>query len=284
MGSGTKYRRVGMLMGERTNGWRVALAIITSVALASSVTAFSDANAQGSDEAISELRFATSDDYPPFNARDERGTLVGFNIDLAQAICFELEQTCAISTHSWDTLFDVLNRGEVDAVIASHRINAETLAQADFTRPYFHTPGRFVARRDGPALAISPAGLDRRQIGVAKGTAHEAFIQTFFRTSRIRRFDTPELARTALRNREIDLIFGDAISLVFWINGTSSGGCCDLAGGAYFEPLFFGDGIAIAVKKGNRERRIELDETLDTLRKNGRVLELMQRYFPRAIY
>lgn len=231
-----------------------------------------------------ELRFATSDDYPPFNARDERGTLVGFNVDLAQAICFELERRCEIASHDWNALFDVLNRGEVDAVIASHRVNAETLAKADFTRPYFHTPGRFVARRDGPALTISPAGLDRRRIGVAKGTAHEAFIQTFFRTSRIRRYDTPELARTALRNRDVDVIFGDAISLVFWINGTSSGGCCDLAGGAYFEPLFFGDGIAIAVKKDNREQRIELDGTLETLRKNGRILELMQRYFPRTIY
>jgi polar amino acid transport system substrate-binding protein len=230
------------------------------------------------------LRFATTDDFPPFSARDEENALVGFNIDLAQAICLDLERTCEISTHAWGDLLDVLDRGQVDAVIASHRINVETLAKADFTTPYFRTPGRFAARRDGATLTVSPTGLDRRSIGVTKRTAHEAFIQTFFRTSNIVRFDTPEAARAALRDKKVDLIFDDGISLVFWINGTASRGCCDLAGGPYLEPLFFGDGIGIAVKRGNRTLRADLNEALIAVRENGRMLELMQRYFPRRVY
>lgn len=230
------------------------------------------------------LRFATTDDFPPFNARDEDGALVGFNVDLAQAICLDLNRTCEIVTHPWEALFDVLAAGQADAVIASHRINVETIAKADFAAPYFRTPGRFAARRDGEALTVSPAGLDRKRIGVAKGTAHEAFIQTFFRTSDIVRFDTPEAARAALRDSEVNLIFDDGIGLVFWINGTASRGCCDLAGGPYLEPLFFGDGIGIAVKRGNRALKREINESLVAIREAGRMLELMQRYFPRRVY
>jgi len=230
------------------------------------------------------IKFATTGDFPPFNARDEDGVLVGFNVDLARALCLELDVTCEVSAKPWDGLFPALNTGEADAIIAAHRVNVETVAKADFTQPYFHTPGRFAVRRDGPALTITPSGLDRKRVGVAKGTAHEAFIQTFFRTSRIVRFDTPEQARRALQEKKLDLIFEDGISLVFWINGSLSAGCCDLAGGAYLEPLFFGDGIAIAVKKGNRSLRTDLDTALEALRANGRMVELIQRYFPRRIY
>ena len=230
------------------------------------------------------LRFVTTDDFPPFNARDDEGSLVGFNVDLARAICLELEMTCQIEAQPWEQLFPILDQGRADALIAAHRINVETIAKADFTRPYFHTPGRFAIRRDGPELTFSPAGLDRRAVGVAKGTTHEAYIQTFFRTSRIKRFDTPEAARTALRAGEVETIFGDGIGLVFWINGSLSGGCCELTGEAYLEPLFFGDGIGIAVRKGNQSLKAGLDRAIVALRGNGRMLELMRRYFPRKVY
>lgn len=263
----------------------LALAICGFAALfLSSAAAQDDASlSQSPDERVI-IRFATTDDFPPFNARDDEGVLVGFNIDLARAICRELEKTCEIEPYPWDELFDLLETDRADALIASHRVNVETLTRVDFTRPYFRTPGRFVSRRDGPELEITPEGLDRRSIAVAKGTAHEAFLNTFFRTSRIERYDTPEEAREALRTGEVDVLFGDGISLVFWINGSLSQACCELTGGPFLEPLFFGDGIGIAVKKGDRELRILLDEALERLWQNGRMLELVQRYFPRRVF
>ncbi|MEO1264867.1 MAG: transporter substrate-binding domain-containing protein [Pseudomonadota bacterium] len=264
--------------------------MIAAAATAAGVSAFaqdpdSAAQAQTRDSPLNRvlIRFVTTDDFPPFNARDEDGVLVGFNVDLARALCLELDVTCEVTARPWNTLFGSLGR-DADAVIAAHRLNIETLAKADFTNPYFRTPGRFAGRRDGPKLTISPRGLDRRTIAVAKGTAHEAFIQTFFRTSQIRRFDTPEAARAALREKKVDVIFGDGIGLVFWINGSLSAGCCDLLGGAYLEPMFFGDGLAIAVAKGDARLRADLNRALLALRGNGRMLELLQRYFPRQIY
>ncbi|MEM7775174.1 MAG: transporter substrate-binding domain-containing protein [Pseudomonadota bacterium] len=230
------------------------------------------------------IKFATTDDFPPFNSRDFEGALVGFNIDLAQLICRQLQKECEITPYPWERLFDLVNKGEVDAVIAGHRVNVDTLAKADFTRPYFRTPGRFAVRRNGPKLEITPDGLDRRTVGVAKGTAHEAFLNTFFRTSRIMRFDRPEDARNALRTGKVDTMFGDGISLVFWVNGTLSQACCDIAGGPFLEPMFFGDGLAIGVKKGNRELRVLLDRALNRLRSDGRLVDLVQRHFPRTVF
>lgn len=230
------------------------------------------------------LRFVTEGDFPPFNYVDDEGVLTGFNVDIARAICLEASVACDVQVRPWDELFPALNRGEADAVIAAHAITPRALASVDFTDRYFHTPGRFAARRDGTKLEVTPDGLDGSKIGVARGTAHEAFLRVFFRDSAIVAFDSPELARDALLAAKVDLIFDDGISLSFWVGGTSSRECCELVGGPFHEPKYFGDGIAIAVSKKDPQLTTLLNAALKRVRASGRYEELVLRYFPTRIY
>jgi polar amino acid transport system substrate-binding protein len=230
------------------------------------------------------LRFLTTSDFPPFNYQDEEGVLSGFNVDLARAICLDLSVACNVEARPWDDLLPTLARREADAVIAGHIITAKALARADFSDRYFHTPGRFAGRREGPDFDVSPSGLDGRTIGVVSGTAHEAYADTFFRSSSLQRFPSPELARDALVAGRLDLVFDDGISLVLWINGTLSKDCCELKGGPFLEPKFFGDGMAIAVGKNDRELRMQLNQALRRVRASGRFEELVLRYFPDRVY
>lgn len=230
------------------------------------------------------LRFVTDGDFPPFNYFDEEGVLTGFNVDLARALCLEANTSCDIQARPWDALVPTLNRGEADAVIAGHKITASLLRTVDFTDRYFHTPARFAARRDAQEFEINPEDLDGRSIAVAKGTAHEAYLKDFFRFSTIREFDNPELAREALMNGEVDLLFDDGISLSYWVIGTASRECCELRGGAYYEPKYFGDGLAIAVSKRDQDLKHLLNEALKRVRESGRYEELVLRYFPNPVY
>jgi polar amino acid transport system substrate-binding protein len=230
------------------------------------------------------LRFLTEADFPPFNYYDDDGVLTGFNIDLARAICLEVSAACDVQVRPWEELLPAINRGEADAVIAAHAVSAKVLGMVDFTDRYFHTPARFAGRRDGPKPDISPEGLDGRRIGVARGTAHEAYVRTFFRDSTIDAFDTPELAREALILGKVDVLFGDGISLAFWVGGTASKGCCELKGGPFHEPKFFGDGIAIAVPKRDPQLKVLLNRALRRIRASGRFEELVLRYFPNRVY
>jgi len=230
------------------------------------------------------VRFVTESDYPPFNFYDEDGILAGLNVDVARAICQELDTACDIKVKPWGELFLALKRGEADAVIAGHTVTPQALAQVDFTDRYFHTPGRFVARRAEEKTAMTPEGLEGKSIGVAKGTSHEAFVKTFFRSSAIKVFENAEQARDALIRDQIDFIFGDGISLAFWLHGTSSRLCCEMRGGPYLEPMFFGDGIAIAVPKTDQQIKELINGALARLRENGRFEELVERYFPVRIY
>ena len=135
------------------------------------------------------IRFLTDSDYPPFNYYDEDNVLTGFNVDVARAICLELAAACDIQVRPWPELLPALRRGEADAVIASHAVSANALKAVDFTDRYYHTPARFAGKRSAGRLDVTPEGLEGKKIAVAKGTAHEAYLRTFFRDSSIRAFE-----------------------------------------------------------------------------------------------
>jgi polar amino acid transport system substrate-binding protein len=230
------------------------------------------------------IRFVTEADFPPFNFYDEDGVLVGFNVDVARAICLELNTACDIKVRKWGELLLALKRGEADAVIAAHSVTPQTLAAVDFTDSYFFTPGRFAGKLGGEEADITPEGLDGKRIGVAKNTAHEAFLKAFFRSSSIRTYENADLARDALIQGDVDYVFDDGISLIFWLHGTASKRCCELKGGAYLEPKYFGEGIAIAVPKNDPQVKSMINRALANLRADGRLEELVERYFPVRVY
>jgi polar amino acid transport system substrate-binding protein len=233
---------------------------------------------------LEKLRFVTDSDYPPFHYLDEVGALTGFNVDLAKAICETLEVQCEVKDVDWSDIFTTLDRGEADAAIASIRISAESLEKADFTSRYYATPARFVALKTNELKDIRPETLEGMKVGVAKGTGHEAYLKLFFPDVAIASFDSPEDATKALKNGAIDFVFGDGIGLTFWINGVASEGCCEFRGGPYLDSKFFGEGVGIAVKKGNRHLAEILNYGLEQVHASGRYEELFLRYFPMSFF
>ena len=199
------------------------------------------------------LRFVTDSDYPPFHYFDEEGVLTGFNVDLARAICEALAVECEIRPVDWEDLFKNLDDGEADAAIASIRIDAASLTKADFSSRYYATPGRFIARKDNELKDVRPETVEGRKIGVVKGTGHEAFLKQYFPAAEAVVFESSEEAQSALKAGDLDFAFGDGVGLTFWLNGVTSDGCCEFRGGSYFDAKFFGEGVGIAVKKGNRQ-------------------------------
>ena len=233
---------------------------------------------------LEKLRFITDSDYPPFHYVDEVGALTGFNVDLAKAICESLEVECEIKDVDWSEMYGTLDRDEADAAIASIRISAEALERADFTSRYYATPARFIAQKTSDLKDISPETLEGKKIGVAKGTGHEAYLKLFFPDAAIATFVTAEDAQKALKQGAIDLVFGDGIGMTFWLNGVTSEGCCEFRGGPYLDTKYFGEGVGIAVKKGNRQLVQILNYALEQVHASGRYEELFLRYFPMSFF
>ena len=229
---------------------------------------------------ISVIRFLTEVDYPPFNYAGQDGNPQGFNIDLARLLCEELKLPCTIQMRRFETLIPALNANQGDAAIASIAATPDLRAKVDFTDSYYRTPARFVAKRDSPIQDPLPERREGKKVAVVAGTAHEAYLKALFTEVEVRPYPNADASRAALRRGEVDLLFGDAISLAFWLNGTDSENCCAFRGGPYTDNRYFGEGIGIAVRKGNEVIRLALNWALFRVWEQGRFTDLWLRYFP----
>jgi polar amino acid transport system substrate-binding protein len=230
------------------------------------------------------IRFLTADDYPPLNFALDAGTLAGFNVEIARAICETLEIGCTIQARPFDTLIDSLTTGKGDAVIASIVATPATRAQVDFSLPYYQTPARFIARKGSLPPDARPAALAGKTIGVVAGSSHEAYLTAFFPGAKPKPYPNASALETALRASEIDAAFGDGLTFAVWLNGESSQNCCAFLGGPYTESRFFGEGVGIAVRTDDAELRKALNWALAQIASRGTYAEIYLKYFPVGFY
>lgn len=235
--------------------------------------------------AIHLIRFITADDYFPFNFAQADGSLAGFNVDLARAVCDELKIACTIQARRWDTLDAVLAENKGDALIAALAATPQTREKMDFTAPYFVLPGRFVVRTDhAPGEAATPEKMGEAKVGVVAGSAHEAWLRRFFPRLNLVSFAGIEAARAALAKEDVDAVFGDAAALAAWMGGPASKNCCSFFGGPFLDAEYFGEGLSIAVRRNNAALRRALDYALARLAERGVYAELYLKYFPVGVF
>jgi len=230
------------------------------------------------------LRFLTEDDYPPFHFALPDGTLSGFDVDLARAICVELKITCTVQARRFDTLIDALNDDQGDALMAAVRVDSQARVKLDFSGPYYTTPARFASLKAMVATPATPESLREKTVGVQTKSAHEAYLERFFPDTIRKSYESQKLLREALVKGEIDTIFGDGISLSLWLDSQDGRHCCGFRGGPFMDANFFSEGIGIAVKKGNSQLRQVLDYALATLAARGTYANLYLKYFPLGFY
>lgn len=231
------------------------------------------------------LKFLTTTDFPPFNFIDRKKRLSGFNVELARAICAELDilPRCQIQALPWDELEKAMADGEGDAIIAGLAINAESRSKYDFSRTYLQIPGRFVARKDSGMEEPIYDALFRKTVGVVAGSGHERHFDTTFGERKFISYPTRQLAFNALKVGEVDAVFTDALSASFWL-ASSLGDCCEFVGGAYLSEENFGRGLAIAAPKNQPELIAGFDYALKNISDKGIFKELYLRYFPLGLF
>ena len=232
------------------------------------------------------LRYLTTTDFPPFNFIDRKRRLAGFHVDLARAICVELEllNRCEIQALPWEELQKAIENGDGEALLAGHAINPENLKNFEFSHPYIRIPGRFVARRNDMLQKPAYDALFREKTGVISGSKHAAYFADIFSTRQFVEFPTRSDALTALKNGEIAAVFSDALSLSFWLNSADEADCCDFLDKAFLSEKHFGPGLAVALPKNRPELTQAMNYALSRLNRDGTFAELYLRYFPIGLF
>ncbi|WP_375570205.1 ABC transporter substrate-binding protein [Ahrensia marina] len=253
---------------------RIAIAAITTlgvIAGASSVAA------------QDVVRIGTEGAYPPFNFTDSDGNLVGFEIDLAVALCEEMDVTCEFVAQDWDGIIPALLANRYDAIMASMSITEERMEIVDFSDKYYQTPARFAVRDGSDITDTSPEALAGMTIGAQSATIHANFLEDVYSESDIRLYPTQDEANLDLAAGRIDLILADSIVLYEWME-TDDGSCCTFVGDAYNDPAYFGFGVGAAVRQGDDELRERFNAAIAAVIENGTYQEISEKYFPFSVY
>ncbi|GIT07262.1 MAG: hypothetical protein CM1200mP30_08920 [Pseudomonadota bacterium] len=110
------------------------------------------------------IRIGVEGAYPPFSSVEKDGTLIGFDIDIARALCEEIGAECVLVPQDWDGIIPALLARKYDAIIASMSITEERKKKVAFSDKYYNTPAKF-ARKKGSGITISKAGLKGKTVG-----------------------------------------------------------------------------------------------------------------------
>ncbi|MEO9339351.1 transporter substrate-binding domain-containing protein [Mesorhizobium sp. SB112] len=235
---------------------------------------------------LTRMRFLTTTDFPPFNFIDGGGRLSGLHVELARAICAELDiaDRCQIQALPWGELDDALKKGEGEAIITGISVTEENREKYAFSRPYLKFPARFIMSKTSVLSEPLFDKLDEKRIGVVAGSAHERMLRAYFPNVQTVTYTKQEWLFDDLKAAKIEGAFGDGMRLGFWLAGADSDDCCRFAGGPYLAPEFLGQGLAIAVSKDDTNLTGALDYALQQISAKGTFAELYLRYFPVSFF
>ncbi|TVP91408.1 MAG: amino acid ABC transporter [Pseudomonadaceae bacterium] len=224
------------------------------------------------------LRIGTEGAYPPFNLVNSSGEVVGFDIDIAKALCDEMGVECTIVTSDWDGIIPALNTNRFDFLVASMSITEERKQAVDFTDPYYTNKLQFVAPKSSD-FEVDAESLKGKTIGAQRATIAGQWLEdNMADVVRIRLYDTQENAYLDMSAGRIDGVLADNFVQYEWLQ-SDAGANFEFKG----EPVFDDDKIGIAVRKGDplRER---LNEALAAIVEDGTYEEINAKYFPFSIY
>ena len=227
--------------------------------------------------AADKLRIGTEGAYPPFNEIDNTGTAIGFDLDIAWALCEKMGADCSVVTSDWDGIIPALNPRRFDFIVASMSITDERKSAVDFTDPYYTNKLQFVAPKKSD-FQVDRDYLKRKTIGAQRATiAGQWLEENLSDVVSIRLYDTQENAYLDMASGRIDGVLADVFVQYEWLQ-SDAGADFEFKG----EPVFDDDQIGIAVRKGDplRER---LNKALAEIIEDGTYEKINDKYFPFSI-
>ncbi|ERL55452.1 Amino acid ABC transporter, periplasmic amino acid-binding protein [Psychrobacter aquaticus CMS 56] len=219
------------------------------------------------------LRIATEGAYAPFNYTNADGTLGGFDVEIANALCADMKVTCDISAQDWDGIIPGLKAGKYDAIVAAMSVTPEREQQVSFTEPYFSNTLVFLAKKDSDFDPSNSSDINSNSIAAQRSTISSQWLETAYPKADMKLYDTLSNAFLDLSSERVDAMVSDKLPALEWL-GTTSGSDYALKG----EEVDINDNFAIAVRPGDA-LQAKINQSLANIKANGIYDDINQKYF-----
>lgn len=226
----------------------------------------------------SSYRIATEGTYPPWSFKDAQGTLQGWDVDIANALCEKMKVKCEIVAQDWDGMIPSLMARKFDFIVASMAITEQRKQRVDFSDKYKETISRFLAKKGTPE-DISPKALKGKTIGVQRGSIQAGYLTQNYKDSDIKFYDTPQAVELDLVAGRVDYALGNMIT--YYVGFLKTPASADFGFvGPELKGGLLGDGNGIAVRKGDAETLQRINAALAAIRADGTYDKITAKYFP----
>jgi polar amino acid transport system substrate-binding protein len=227
------------------------------------------------------LKMGIEGAYPPFNNKDASGQVVGFDVEIGNALCAKMKVTCEIVTSDWDGIIPALNAQKFDFLISSMSITDERKQAVDFTNPYYSNKLQFIAPKStnlGSDNAAIKEALKGKVIGAQRATLSGSWLEDNWGDDvTVKLYDSQENAFLDLASGRLDALLGDKYASYEWLK-SEAGQNYEFKG----DPVFDNDKIGIALRKGDPLRE-KLNTALKEIIEDGTYKKINDKYFPFSI-
>ena len=219
------------------------------------------------------LRIGTEGAYAPFNYTNADGTLGGFDVDIANAICADMKVTCEITAQDWDGIIPGLKAGKYDAIVAAMSVTPEREQQVSFTEPYFSNTLVFLAKKDSSFDPSNSDDINAHSIAAQRSTISSQWLEKVYPNADMKLYDTLSNAFLDLGSNRVDAMVSDKLPALEWL-GSTSGSQYALKG----QEIDINDNFAIAVRPGDA-LQAKINKSLVNIKADGTYDKINQKYF-----
>ena len=224
------------------------------------------------------VRIGVEGAYPPFSWTDQNGDVVGFDVDVAKAMCAEMQVTCELVKQDWDGIIPALLARKYDAIIAAMSITEERKRKVSFTEKYGQSPNRFVAPK-AQSYEFTPEGLKGLKVGVQRATTHDKYVSdNYGKDVKVVRYGSADEAYLDLKAGRLDMIMADGLAIQDGLLNKDGGDAYQFVGPSVVDRRWFGEGMGIAIRKQDKELVQMFNQAIDAVQESGVYEQLSMKY------
>lgn len=219
----------------------------------------------------STIKIATESSYKPFSYTDADGKLIGYEIELIEAMCAQMKADCDIISQDWDGLIPGLNAQKFDAIMAGISITPERQEVIEFSDPYFYTSIILIGKKGDD---ISVDKLKGQPIASQRATVASQYLQDKHAEADIKLYDTQDNAYLDLTSGRVRAMMSDKVTGIDWLK-TPAGKDYEIKGQ---EITTDKDAMGIGFRKGD-PLVAKFNKALAEIKANGTYDQISGSYF-----
>lgn len=222
------------------------------------------------------LRVGCDAAFAPFTYTDDNGKLIGFDVDLINAIAKEMGYSVDMKGYPFDGIIPTLMTNNIDLIISGFTISPERAQRVDFSDPYYRCGLTFLVKKNEAQKYDSFEKIEQAEICTQIGTTGALYLQKTLKSPELKQFNSPPETYLELQNGGCDVVVNDRpVNDFFLAQNPKNKDLVVSRDITSAQNEYYG----IAVRKGNKELLSIINEGLDRIIANGEFAKISQKWF-----